>query len=84
MEPVETDSIITTGVNERMEPILNRMPVMIQRSNYDLRLDHAVEEPSRPQPLLAAYPSGGRVARAGNTPVNGPGDDSEGWIEQAG
>jgi putative SOS response-associated peptidase YedK len=38
-KPLETCTIITTSANEAVEPIHDRMPVILHRENYDLWLD---------------------------------------------
>lgn len=69
---IESCAIITTDANELMEPIHNRMPVIIPPSAYDLWLDQAVQEPERLQALLCPCPAGDLTADAVSTVVNNP------------
>jgi putative SOS response-associated peptidase YedK len=48
---MESCTIITTEPNELMEPLHDRMPVILPRDAYELWLDTAVQEPERLQPL---------------------------------
>jgi putative SOS response-associated peptidase YedK len=53
---LETYTVITTDPNELMEPIHNRMPVILHRQDYDRWLEPG--EPSRlPVDLLRPYPA---------------------------
>jgi putative SOS response-associated peptidase YedK len=53
---LETFTLITTDPNELMEPIHDRMPVLLERSHYDRWLDPG--DPSRPPvDLLRPYPA---------------------------
>jgi putative SOS response-associated peptidase YedK len=77
---LKTYTIITTTPNALMEPIHNRMPVILRREDEALWLDKAAEVPDllallRPYPaeLMDAYP----VSRAVNSPAN----DGEELIE---
>ncbi len=70
---LRTYTIITTTPNALMEPIHNRMPVILGREDEALWLDKAAEIPAllallRPYPaeLMDAYP----VSRAVNSPAN--------------
>jgi putative SOS response-associated peptidase YedK len=75
-DPLETFTILTTGPNEIMEPIHNRMPVILEPKDYDRWLDAG--DPIRPpvdllRPYAAerikAWPVSDRV---GNVRNNGP------------
>src|ERR1035437_5422200 len=53
---LETYTVITTDPNELMEPIHNRMPVILHRQDYDRWL--AVADPAQmPLDLLRPYPA---------------------------
>jgi putative SOS response-associated peptidase YedK len=75
-QPLETYTIITTDPNELLEPIHNRMPVILSPQDYSRWLDPG--EPSRlPIDLLRPYPAEEmRVwkvsAAVGNVRNNGP------------
>ncbi len=57
-ELIESFTIITTSNNELLEPIHNRMPVILHPSAYDTWLDPSVTSPEDLTPLLQPYPSG--------------------------
>jgi putative SOS response-associated peptidase YedK len=70
--PIETFTIITTTPNELLAPIHNRMPVIIDRRDFDAWLEpkdspiaHALLRPY-PANLLRAFPISTRV----NSPKN--------------
>ena len=71
---LETYTVITTDPNDLMEPIHNRMPVILHRQDYDRWL--AVADPAQmPLDLLRPYPAkemkAWKVSRAvGNTRNN--------------
>ena len=55
-EPLETFTILTTDPNELMEPIHNRMPVILEPRDYDRWLDPG--DPSHPPvDLLRPFPA---------------------------
>ena len=55
-QTLETYTVITTDPNELMEPIHNRMPVILHRQDYDRWLEPS--EPSHlPVDLLRPYPA---------------------------
>lgn len=65
-EPLETFTILTTDPNEVMEPIHNRMPVILDPREFDRWLDAG--DPARPPvDLLRPYPADRMRAR----PVSG-------------
>jgi len=76
---LETCTILTTTPNSLMEPIHNRMPVILDPADYNMWLDPATEtnqlnhllRPFAPE-RLAAYPV--------STAVNRPQNDSEACI----
>ena len=69
-------TIITTQPNELMQPIHNRMPVILPASAYPTWLQPG-EVDTRPlQALLAPYPAEEMVARPVSRAVNNPANDS--------
>jgi putative SOS response-associated peptidase YedK len=82
-EPIESCTIITTGANELMQPIHDRMPVIVPKPAYDLWLDPTIKDPKRLQPLLAPYPSDEMVAYAVSTLVNSPKNDVQACVQRA-
>jgi putative SOS response-associated peptidase YedK len=75
---LETCTLITTGPNELMEPIHNRMPVILAPENYDRWLDPEIQEPDALRPLLRPYPASAMLALRVSPHVNNPrNDDAE-------
>lgn len=72
---LETCTILTTGPNELMKPIHDRMPVILASDDYEHWLDPAVQEPEQLAPLLRPYPSDAMLALAVGTHVNNPRND---------
>jgi len=74
--PLETFTILTTDPNQLMEPIHNRMPVILEPKDYDRWLDPG--DPARPPvDLLRPYAAERMKAwpvsdRVGNVRNNGP------------
>jgi putative SOS response-associated peptidase YedK len=79
--PLETFTIVTTDPNELMQPIHNRMPVILEPRDYERWLDSSSREPGDPTrppvDLLRPYPAGKMQAwpvsqRVGNVRNNDP------------
>lgn len=75
-EPIETCTIITTTANELMQPLHDRMPVIVPIDRQDLWLDPAVQEVERLTPLLAPFASDAMKATPVSTRVNNPRNES--------
>src|SRR5215203_1882501 len=56
-ELIETCTIITTEANEVLEPVHDRMPVILKAENYDLWLDEKENNTERLQNLLVPFPA---------------------------
>ncbi len=80
---LETCTLITTGPNELMEPIHNRMPVILARDDYDRWLDPAIQEPDALCPLLRPYPTSAMLALPVSPHVNNPRNDDPKCIAPA-
>ena len=80
---LETCTLITTGPNELMAPIHNRMPVILSPDDYDRWLDPAVQQPEQLQPLLQPYPSDAMLAYPVGTHVNNPRNEDANCIAPA-
>lgn len=70
--PIDSCTIITTGPNGLMEPIHNRMPVILDPNHYLLWLDPAVHDPKPLTALLQPFPSEDMEAYPVSTLVNNP------------
>ncbi len=75
-EPVYSCTIITTAPNVLLEPIHNRMPVILSPEAYDLWLDPTEQTPDRLSALLAPYPPEEMIAYPVSTLVNNPRNNS--------
>jgi len=71
-EIIRTCTIVTTEPNDLLEPIHNRMPVIIKPDDRDRWLDPDEHDPTRLIPLLAPYPSGELDAWEVSKTVNSP------------
>ncbi|NOZ05072.1 MAG: SOS response-associated peptidase [Chloroflexi bacterium] len=69
-------TIITTTPNTLLEPIHNRMPVILPPEAYDLWLDPTEQTPDHLHDLLAPYPPEQMIAHPVSTLVNNPRHDS--------
>lgn len=54
-DPLDSFTILTTDSNDLIRPLHDRMPVILDRTNFDLWLDPQVEDRDRLQPLLVPY-----------------------------
>ena len=64
-----------------MEPIHDRMPVIVAPEAYGLWLDGAVQEPERLMPLLRPFPDAEMEAYPVSTLVNSPRNNLPACIE---
>ena len=79
--PLFTHTIITTEPNALLEPIHNRMPVILPREAYDRWLDPAEQRSGSFSDLLVPYPAEELAAYPVSTYVNSPGNDSPVCVE---
>jgi putative SOS response-associated peptidase YedK len=80
-EEIESCTLLTTEANELMEPIHNRMPVILDPKDYDLWLDPKVKNSELLQPLLRPYATEEMTAYRVSTAVNKPIHDTAECIE---
>ena len=83
-EAVLSCTIITTTPNALMEPIHNRMPVILPPEHYSAWLDPSETDGARVLPLLQPYPAERMSAYPVSRRVNVPTVDSPDLIERAG
>ncbi|BAY77695.1 hypothetical protein NIES25_41630 [Nostoc linckia NIES-25] len=69
-EEIISCTILTTAANELLQPIHERMPVILDPQDYDLWLDSQVQTPQTLQQLLRPYPAQAMTAYAVSTLVN--------------
>ena len=74
-QPVETFTILTTDANDLMRPLHDRMPVILDRENFDLWLDPKTEDPAKLQSLLVPYVPDDFEAFPVSRVVNSPAND---------
>ena len=82
-EQIETFTIITTEANKVLEPIHERMPVILKSKDYDQWLDAKEKDTSELQKLLAPYPSEEMKSYAVSKSVNSPSKDSPELIKNS-
>ena len=78
---LEACAILTTGPNELIRPIHDRMPVILPSGDYAAWLDPTIEDPRQVTPLLTPYPSDAMQAHPVGKFVNSPAHDSPQCIE---
>ncbi len=81
-EWVESCAIVTTGPNELMADIHNRMPVIPSREDEDAWLDPSVTDPATVLACLRPYPAEGMEAYPAADLVNSVRNDRPELIEQ--
>ncbi|MEH2407081.1 SOS response-associated peptidase [Nostoc sp.] len=69
-EEIISCTILTTVANELLQPIHERMPVILEPQDYDLWLDLQVQTPQTLQQLLRPYPAPAMTAYPVSTLVN--------------
>ena len=79
-EAVRSCTIITTEPNELMEPIHNRMPVILPREADEVWLDEGIDDPDRLTPLLQPHSTGEMEAYAVSTLVHSMKNEDPGCI----
>jgi len=80
-EPVESCTILTTDANELMQPIHERMPVIVPANQYNLWLDPRCGDTEKLVKLLRPYPSEEMLAYRVSTLVNNPRNDVPQCVE---
>ena len=81
-ESVESCSIIVTDTNALMQPIHDRMPVILAPADWDTWLDPDTKDTAALQALLQPYPAEAMEAWPVSTRVNHPGNDSRECLER--
>jgi putative SOS response-associated peptidase YedK len=79
---VASYSVITTGPNDLMADIHNRMPVILDREDEEIWLDPDTSEPERLLPLLRPYPAREMEAYPVSQVVNSPMNDLPAILER--
>jgi putative SOS response-associated peptidase YedK len=81
-EAITTCTIVTTEANEIMEPIHERMPVIIPKQEEDVWLDPATQDQGLLLKLLKPYPAEQMEAYPVSKRVNSPKNNTAACIEQ--
>lgn len=81
-DPIESFTIITTQPNDRMSAIHDRMPVILDRTDYATWLDPSEDNMDRLQSLLCPYASERMTAYKVSTQVNKPANDSAECVQR--
>jgi putative SOS response-associated peptidase YedK len=74
--PLETCTIVTTTPNDVVQPLHDRMPVILPSASYSLWLDPHLRDIEPLQALLRPYAAEEMVAYPVSTRVNNPANDS--------
>lgn len=82
-DELQTCAMLTTDANELMQPIHDRMPVLLPPNAYELWLDPEVEDVTRIKHLFEPYPADEMEAYAVSTDVNRPTHDAPDCIQPA-
>jgi putative SOS response-associated peptidase YedK len=80
---LRTVSLITTEPNELMQPIHDRMPVIIAPENYDAWLDPASRDAEQLMRFVQPYPASRMSAHRVGTRVSKPENDDPSLLEEA-
>ena len=74
-EPLETFTILTTAANAVLQPLHDRMPVILDPADYALWLDPTATDPALVEPLLTAAPDDALTYYPVGRAVNSFGND---------
>lgn len=80
---IESFSILTTAANELIEPLHERMPVILSPENYHLWLDKDMRDPKQLEHLYAPYPADQLAMYRVSPLVNSPRNQGPECIEHA-
>jgi putative SOS response-associated peptidase YedK len=79
---LETFTILTTAANNLVEPIHDRMPVILYPDTFNLWLSHNMHNPEQLKPLYTPFPADEMTAYKVPDLVNNPRFDSPACIAQ--
>lgn len=82
-EQVDSCTILTTTPNELIEPVHDRMPMIVAPDDYARWLDSDVQDAEEVEDLIRPYPSEGMDAYPVGLAVNSPAVDDPSLIEPA-
>ena len=81
---VESFTVLTTEANDVVRPIHDRMPVILNESDYGIWLDPAVREPGVLTPFLRPYRADSMESYAVGLEVNNPRYEEASCVEPVG
>jgi putative SOS response-associated peptidase YedK len=81
-EVVESCSMLTTSSNKLIEPLHDRMPVILHPQEYALWLDRTITDPEKLKPLYQPYPADLMGMWPVSSLVNSSRNDSPACIEK--
>lgn len=81
-ESIDSYTILTTAPNWLIAPLHDRMPVILDRADYDLWLDTRVQDVAGVLPLLQPFPVDDLVAYPVGLGVNSPSNDNPLCIQE--
>lgn len=81
-DPIETCSLITTDANEVLQPVHDRMPVIIPLEEYDAWLDPSQKDVQRLVPLLRPFAADRMRSYPVGVRVNNPRNNDPSCIKQ--
>jgi len=80
-EVIQSATILTTEANERVQPIHDRMPVILPAEHYARWLDPDCQQPAKVADLLRPFPAEQMADFAVSTAVNNPRQDQPELLE---
>jgi putative SOS response-associated peptidase YedK len=80
-DAVESCALITTDANDIVRPIHDRMPVILQRPDYEKWLDLENQDTTALQKLLQPYPGEAMMAYPVSSFVNSPKNESSRCVD---
>lgn len=81
-EAIESCTIIVTAANDLMQPIHDRMPVILGPDDYNMWLDPTCEDKERLERMLRPFGSSELEAYPVSQTVNKPGNDVEECVKR--
>jgi putative SOS response-associated peptidase YedK len=79
-EAIDSCTILVTAANSRLQPVHDRMPVILASEHYATWLDPQNNDPAVLEPLLKSWPSDEIALYAVSKRVNNPRNDEPGCI----
>lgn len=79
--PIDSCTILTCAANELIEPLHDRMPVILPPEAHSVWLDEGVGEPERLEPLLVPLPSSEMTMHPIGERINSPANDDASLLE---